>query len=73
MEKPEVKTYAPPANAPAGYTAFVAAAVRGALGLEPPPITTEESLRAIETVFGAYQAADEAKTIKLGQPASLAR
>lgn len=43
---------------PSGYSPFVRACVRAAAGREPPPLTTRESLRALETVFAAYRAAE---------------
>jgi predicted dehydrogenase len=55
--KPEIKTYTAP-ESPAGYTPFVAACVRSSLGLEAPPITTNESLRILATLFTAYRAAE---------------
>lgn len=58
--KPEVKTYTAPA-VPAGYTPFVAACVRAALGLEAPPVNTNDSLRILATVFTAYRAAESGK------------
>jgi len=43
---------------PSGYSPWVRACVRAAAGLDPPPLTTRESLRALETVFAAYRAAE---------------
>lgn len=45
-----------------GYAPFVAAGVRAALGLEPPPITTAESERVLKTLFTAYRAAESGRT-----------
>lgn len=45
-------------DGPSGYAPFVRACVRAAAGLEEPPLTTRDSLRALETVFAAYRAAD---------------
>ncbi len=42
---------------PEGYTPFVQACVRSAAGLEPPPVTSAESLRALRVVYGLYEAA----------------
>lgn len=44
-----------------GYAPFVASAVRAALGLEPPPITTAESERVLKTLFTAYRAAESGR------------
>ena len=41
-----------------GYTPFVRSCVRFAAGLEPPPITSEECLHVIETLFACYRAAE---------------
>ncbi len=38
------------------YQPFVRAAVRSAAGLEPPPITPEESLHVLKAIFAFYQA-----------------
>ncbi len=43
---------------PSGYSPFVRACVRAAAGWEPPPLSSRESLRALETVFAAYRAAE---------------
>lgn len=43
---------------PSGYSPLVRACVRAAAGLEPPPLTSRESLRALETVFAGYRAAE---------------
>ena len=40
---------------PSGYTPFVKACVRASAGLEEPPLTADDSLRALKTVFGCYQ------------------
>lgn len=45
------------AEGPEGYTPFVQACVRSSAGLSDPPVTTAESLRALKTVFAAYEAA----------------
>jgi UDP-N-acetyl-2-amino-2-deoxyglucuronate dehydrogenase len=42
---------------PAGYTPWVAHAVRAAEGKEPPALTADESLQALTVVFAAYRAA----------------
>jgi predicted dehydrogenase len=49
-----------------GYLPFVRAAVRAAAGLEPAPITSEESLHVLKVIFAYYKAAQTgiAQTIK---------
>ena len=44
-------------NVPTGYPPFVRAAFRACAGLQEPPITAQESLRVLKTVFAAYEAA----------------
>lgn len=48
---------------PAGYTPFVQAVARAIANNEPPPLTTVDSVRALRTVFAAYQAADTKRTV----------
>ena len=43
---------------PAGYTPFVRAVVRAAAGADPWPLTTEDSLYVLKTVFAGYKAAE---------------
>jgi len=57
-EKPEIKTYVAPANAPTGYTPFIGACIRAALGRNEPPVSTGDSLRIMQTIFSAYQATE---------------
>jgi predicted dehydrogenase len=40
-----------------GFRSFIRAAVRASAGLDEPPITTEETLQIIKTVYAFYQAA----------------
>ncbi len=42
---------------PKGYTPFVRAAVRACAGLQEPPVTADESLHVLQTVFSFYRAA----------------
>lgn len=51
---------------PSGYTPFVKACVRASAGLEEPPLTVDDSLQALRTVFGCYQAADTGRAQRLG-------
>jgi UDP-N-acetyl-2-amino-2-deoxyglucuronate dehydrogenase len=48
-----------------GYTPFVRAAVRACAGLEEAPVTGEECLRVLQTVFGCYQAAEARITVSV--------
>ncbi|MCC6490110.1 MAG: Gfo/Idh/MocA family oxidoreductase [Candidatus Hydrogenedentes bacterium] len=47
------------------YTTFVRAAVRASAGLQVPPITARESLRAVKTVYRAYAAAESGMTVRV--------
>ena len=55
--EPKVQRYEPPAGQ-GGYTPYVRAAVRACAGLEPPPITGQECLHVLQTIFAAYHAAE---------------
>jgi len=48
---------------PSGYTPFIQKVVRAAGGLEPPPLTTADSLEALKVVFAAYRAAESGRTV----------
>lgn len=61
--KPQV--YDGPAQ-PTGYTPFVHDAIRASLGLQEPPVTPEESLQVLKTVFACYRAAETGRTQKVG-------
>ena len=52
-------------DGPTGYPPFVRACARAVAGLEPPPITTHESLRALGTVFAAYRSAETGRREKV--------
>lgn len=45
-----------------GYTPFVKACVQFAAGAGPAPVTSEESLRVLKTVFAAYEAAQTGRS-----------
>lgn len=51
---------------PSGYTPFVWACVRASAGLEEPPLTTDDSLRALQTVFASYHAAETGRAQRIG-------
>lgn len=47
---------------PRGYTPFVQAAVRASAGLQNVPISNDDSLHAVETVYAMYDAAASGQT-----------
>jgi predicted dehydrogenase len=53
-------------DGPTGYPPFVRAAFRACAGLQPPPITANESLQALKNVFAAYEAAQSGRTQRVG-------
>ena len=53
-------------SGPSGYTPFVKACVRASAGLEEPPLTVDDSLRALETVFACYQATETGRAQLVG-------
>lgn len=61
----QVREFKPPAG-PRGYPPFVRAAVRACLGLQPPPITAEDSLDALKNVFAAYESARSGEAQPVG-------
>jgi len=61
----QVQEFKPP-EGPRGYPPFVRAAVRACLGLQPPPITADESLDALKNVFAAYESARTGKAQPVG-------
>jgi predicted dehydrogenase len=64
-DKPEVKRFEYP-KGDRGYTPFVRAAVRSATGLDPAPITGEESLLVLQAIFAAYRSAESGKVQTVG-------
>lgn len=58
----QVQTFQRPGE-PRGYTPFVAQAVTAIACNSAPPITTQESLNALRTVFGIYEAAETGKLV----------
>jgi len=56
----QIQTLAEPAE-PRGYSPFVARAVSAIARDSDPPVTTQESLNALRTVYGIYAAADTGK------------
>ena len=61
-----VQQYSGPTQ-PTGYTPFVTDAVRASAGLQEPPVTAEESLYVLQTVFACYRAAASGRTQKVSQ------
>ncbi len=53
----KVERFEPPPGQ-GGYTPFVRAAVRACAGLEEPPVTGQECLHVLRTVFACYHAAE---------------
>ena len=49
-----------------GYTPFVRAAVRACAGLQAPPITGDECLHVLQTIFAGYESAETGKTQRVG-------
>lgn len=54
------------ATEPRGYSPFVARAVSAIARDNPPPITTQESLNALRTVFSIYDAAKSGQAAETG-------
>lgn len=48
-----------------GYTPWVRACVRASAGLEPAPITGEECLHLLKTIYTFYQAAESGRALKV--------
>ena len=53
---------------PSGYTPFVDACVRASAGLQSPPLSVDDSLHALKTVFASYRAAETGRTQSLSKP-----
>ena len=56
-DRPQIERFEYP-KGNRGYTPFVHACVRFAAGKQPPPVTSEESLHVLKTVFACYRAAE---------------
>lgn len=63
-EQPSITEYTPP-DGPQGYSPFVAACVRAAMGQGPAPLTADDSLQVLKTVYGAYRAAATGQSQKI--------
>lgn len=62
---PEIRKYVGPAD-DATYTPLVKACARAALDLAPPPLTNQQSLHALRTVFACYRAAESGHSQAVG-------
>lgn len=58
----KVRRYAGPLE-PTGYTPFIQKITRAFAGLEPPPLTTADSLHVLEVVYAAYDSAASRRTL----------
>jgi len=56
----------PPSTAPNSYTPLVHASLAAALRGDSPPVTSADSLRALETVYGVYRAMETGQTQTIG-------
>jgi len=65
-KQPEVQRFNYP-KGQRGYQPFVRAAVRAGAGLQDAPITGEECLHVLKTIFAFYQAAEQGRTITLAK------
>jgi predicted dehydrogenase len=63
-KNPQVETFKYP-RGQRGYFPFVRAGVRASAGLQDPPITGEECLHVLKTIFGVYRAAETERVIKV--------
>lgn len=64
-EKPQVQRFDYP-RGQRGYTPFVRACARAAAGLEPAPITGEDGLLVLKTIFAAYTSAESGRAQIVG-------
>ena len=60
----QVQTFEGPTD-PRGYSPFVAQVISAVAGDTAPPVTTQESLNALRTVFGIYEAAETGTAKKI--------
>lgn len=60
----QIQTFDEPVE-PRGYSPFVASAISAIARDVDPPITTQESLTALRTVFGIYSAAETSKSVAI--------
>ncbi len=65
VKEPRVQEFAYPRGG-RSYTPFLRAGVRAACGLQDPPMTGEESLHLVQTVYGFYRATETERSQKIG-------
>jgi UDP-N-acetyl-2-amino-2-deoxyglucuronate dehydrogenase len=65
MPDAKPQSYSGPTQ-PTGYTPFVEDALRACAGLQEPPVTAEESLYVLQTLYACYQAAATGRTQHVG-------
>jgi predicted dehydrogenase len=65
VKEPRVQEFAYP-RGQRGYTPFVRSCIRAAAGLEDAPISGEECLSVLQTIFTFYEAARSERVQKLG-------
>ncbi|MFT5466189.1 MAG: UDP-N-acetyl-2-amino-2-deoxyglucuronate dehydrogenase [Verrucomicrobiales bacterium] len=53
------------AREPRGYTPWVRECVRASAGLRGAPITAQDGLKVLKTIFGFYEAAETGKTVRV--------
>lgn len=61
VQQPKVERFTYP-KGQRGYGPFVRACVRASAALEPAPVTAEEGLHVLQTIFAFYQAAQDGRT-----------
>ena len=61
VKEPKVERFEYP-KGERGYLAFLRSAVRASAGLEEPPITSDESLHVLRSIFAFYEAARTGRT-----------
>ena len=66
VKEPSVREFAYPRGG-RGYTPFFRAAVRASAGLEDPPMTADECLALLQTVYGFYRAAQTERVQTIGK------
>ena len=66
VKEPRVQEFAYPRGG-RGYTPFLRSAVRASCGLEDPPMTGEECLHLVQTVYGFYRGAQTERVQTVGK------
>ncbi|MBG99059.1 MAG: oxidoreductase [Solibacterales bacterium] len=60
-KEPKIHRFKNP-GIPTGYTPLVKAAIRASTGLGDPPLTADDGLQVLKTIFSAYTAAETGRT-----------